>query len=310
MENKRILFQYFGQPRMVKECLSWQEYFIKILADDALKLDINLQIHHKYDLWTKRGASQLSVTADGLEPVNTNTITADIHSVRPQAEIHWHDYDRVECEWQKLGITEDNGNLYRINFYKVFSQTIIKGVACETITDDWDLVIMVRTDNIFWGQQREFLKLLKQSTYIGEGINTVYVSGLSYTSYEGFRCDDQVFISDVTGIKNLYYRWSDKIKYYIVENNHLWSGWLQRVGPHEVAVSFIKSIAYNLDHKKEWRDKKSLRRDVNVIQNPFKDFYLILRDHPDCLELAKDICEENFLELRKLQKVHLNRGHR
>lgn len=255
----KILFLYFGQPRMVEETLSEHESFISRIKTflDA-QVDIHYCVWNKYFEYTsiypenndrKRNTNKYKVFDVGEDLKNTLVKNDNI-------KCDLYDYSIVDSLWNNVkeyGIQKDT-------FYIKFSQTISKALGVDTLKNkNYDIVFMLRTDLLFH-RKKDFAyeklvdKFLQYTSKRKHGVSEddlrpdsfIFTPYVVHSSLGGAKVDDKFWISNSKSLKKLFSNWQEKIKYYVQYYAEHTKIDFRNLSQHNVAAEF--SSMYDRKH--------------------------------------------------------------
>lgn len=301
MEKFKLLIQQAGQPRLPLETLPWKQNYVTELSEYFKnKRGIEIEVTWKYDLWDKIGSSQQKARGDELESVDTVELTKQLQDAHNgKADIKFHSYDVVDTEFERLvglGVIEYTEQL-RLDYHRVVSQTICRGLAMERTSNEYDAIILCRTDNVLIledAKKIDLAKLLTRDNTRKYGNSTeyfVYVDYVEYRSSVGLCTGDQFLISDGNGLRAMYSNFREDVAYFLKDHLRTQNEFgphssLASVDPHNLCTGFIYSSRIPMLKKnKHSRDIPSefvtIAADVAI-----RDSHTVLR--PQCVEL-KDL---------------------
>lgn len=250
----KILFLYYGQPRMVKETLPWHNHFIQSL-ENAINADITIQ-YHLWDEYFERiyfRSHDEGGKKENLKKINREEIKDIVTRRKNKTDVFFHSYNIVDSLYKKI---KKNTNIDNFpsseSFFIVFSQIIIKAKAAEGKFNDYDLVFLLRTDTIFDPEKyvhlyKRIMKIKtkfeqhnfeKQTTKIRRLHHqrlSLYTTRLKFVNTIGVSIDDSFTFGYGNVIKNFYNNYENKIKTFM-ENckvNHY-----RELTPHYVNAAF------------------------------------------------------------------------
>jgi hypothetical protein len=159
---KKLAIIYTGQPRLLPELLPYHEFLAKVLKKEMHLVgidDIDIDLH--YCLWDYNTVpSQASKTYYEKNFINRNETANQILSYYKESEIvcnstvQFYSYDLLEsitdefyelCKQNDIKVHHDT--LLR-EFASGVSQLLIRKIAVDNMTDNYDAVLFSRTDSI------------------------------------------------------------------------------------------------------------------------------------------------------------------
>jgi len=247
MESVKILFLYFGQPRMVEESIYSHNALFEYLQSKDIKVDRHYSLWDSYN--KNRSRPKIKQTYIPLEEDKFKKIISG-------STYKLHSYDAVEFIWKKVWSMIDKDM-----FYHLFSQIISKGLAFKNIKEDYDYIILLRTDLIF--NERKFENILKTilndhtignrmgSFAVRNGWGFVQTPWMRYSFKKEIEIEDRLNISTPECFKYIYNDYEQKIIDYIKsnwENSILKSSGMQ----NNLAVTFNQfyELKHYVKHKK------------------------------------------------------------
>lgn len=294
LETKTLLIQICGQARSVEAGLYWQTYFFdRLISRMADTYNIDLSITWKYDLWNKiTPVVKEEVTNSTLVPIDTRIVSSCIKSHITNAQITFHDYELVDTVWRE--VEKFKSSMTRQTFDSNFSQVICRGAAYETVNDEYDYHILLRTDAILKpsddfvnGLAKEFYNNYFSQGNVSYTTDLVKVENLHFCSLHGFRSNDIFTISGSKGLPKMFFNWQTKLLGWIKDriNAHGHEFPLMS-GPHEINNGFIFSSATS----------GLIDQSITLYPHPFADV-TIVRDKWSVMALDV-ITEDLFDDIR------------
>lgn len=307
----KILFLYFGQPRMIEECIPWHDELIQNIINTK-----NYQIDLEYHLWNEyfkrlwwRADDPVSYTENYLK-ADTQSLKQIIHSNRVEdcnISSQFYNYDIVESLYKKINERFDltNSDLDKTIFYNYFSQIILKAIAAKTISNDYDVVVLLRTDIVFNRDNHfKFIKFLSslaleiKKTKFEQEVNLknvpnnikMYVPWLKHVNTLGTFIDDNFLYTTPNALKIFYNNHEEKILSFIEHMLHVNETFKYKSG-HYYAASFANY----------YRDKKE--EDKIVTEEKWelcKQFYTLARPTEDTKQYISKVGPSSFLEINKI----------
>jgi hypothetical protein len=291
MERIKILFSYFGQPRMVEETSHWHDEFISYLKDNDFDVDLQYHLwdcHEEFNFFPQNKLKNfIKVDKEKLtQNLSTNRVDGCNISLK------FYSYDLVENFRNRIIIDgwepKKQGILEKSVFNGVFSQPLIKYYACQDMTEDYDMVVLLRTDLIFNKYKYEkFVKTFK-AEYKNLSLkqkNVIYIPWMRYRDGFGFYADDQFLVTNSHSLKLFNEDINHKIISFI-ENT-------ENFDPHYVAFNF------GLFYKRKEKEK------VIVIEKHLSNLKTIARPRDDVKRLLNDL--DSFDKIDKIFQQNKSR---
>jgi len=261
----KVLFLYFGQPRMIKECMPWHDHLINYLQSENVEIDIEYHLWDKYFDRVHHQSSPseyIDVDCDELENYLSNSRPCNI-------KCNFYSYHIVDLLYNNI-----KDYLNHLFFHHRFSQTISKGLACKNISDKYDVVCLFRPDLIFNpNYYSEFLNFL--SDYSKEkDDNILYVNQMNYYIREGLKIDDTRLFGKPNSLKTLYDNYEEKIISYVKNTKK------DFIEQHHIAINFgnfykhndsVNVVFKNIKDKKPYKIKSSIARPVQEVREYLKE---------------------------------------
>jgi len=298
----KILFLYFGQPRMVKECIPWHDHSIKYLKSlDEYDIQVDLDYH----LWTQKTTSsaEFSYYNEGkkikyntwktIQDVDCNKIENDILNNRVEGS-------KVTCNFYSYEIVEElydmlSSSIDRDLFFGTYAQNVIKGLACKNISDEYDIVFLTRTDliqnpkyddeqfkNFFIKYYEKVFNKKKQKN----NDRLIQLLTLSYIDGIGAMGDDRCLLGQPSSLKKFFANYNEKINSYIknigeteIDPGRIWISlgyFYNKMNESKEAPVYFKEYRINPDFTIAY-EIEEIMNCIDTINE--ESFYTILKTH-------------------------------
>jgi hypothetical protein len=298
----KILFLYFGQPRMFEHCLPWHDHLIKYLNTIGHKVDLE---YHLWDKYADRLSFKDALQVDDYfgEPNNFIKIDTDktkdilcINRVEgSKVKCIFYSYEEVENLWKICEDIAIKRNLSRSMFYTAFSQTISRAQACKNISNEYDMVFLLRTDVIFNPTlyDKTCSRILQQAEVL-KTKNFIHVSWLRYACSVGLLIEDKFMYSNPISFKMFYKNYKNKI-FALVKNSC-------EFDPHYIAANL--GLYYNKPPTLEETHSKKHLHGLSIKQKTLNtEAYTLARPLLKVKELLKKITLDSFLSIMDNFKI-------
>jgi hypothetical protein len=313
----KILFLYFGQPRMFEHCLPWHDHLIKYLNTIGHKVDLEYHLWDKYadrlsfkDAFVRYTNQLVQVDDYFGEPDNfikidtdkTKDILCNNRVEGSKVKCIFYSYEEVENLWEICEDIAIKRNLSRSMFYTAFSQTISRAQACKNISNEYDMVFLLRTDVIFnptlYDKTKTFSRILQQAEVL-KTKNFIHVSWARYACSVGLLIDDKFMYSNPISFKMFYKNYKNKI-FALVKNSC-------EFDPHYIAAN-LGLYCNKPPTLEETHSKKHLRgwhlHGLSIKQKTLNsEAYTLARPLPKVKELLKKITLDSFLSIMDNFKI-------
>lgn len=303
----KILFLYFGQPRLVKQCLPWHDEIV-----NSMKLVFDVDIDFHYSLWNEYHEYTTKIqTVDKREWDPEHFLNADTQSLieclttnRPEGSkvtYKFHDYTPVEEIWQTIQPYLGDTYLNRGLFYHLFAQLASKGIAANELQEDYDAIILTRTDLVFdkskyhtlYKACEDFITRVNKSK---KGISNLgYVPWLRHSNHVGSFYDDILMLTNTKSLKVQYDNWEEKLIYFVKKHCEFSSpSYFQRISQHFTGCNFY--VPYNIDHKNQ--DAHWVYEYPDLFET-----YILVRLYGNAEQYLKKISSASFFSLKKIYQT-------
>lgn len=237
----KMLWVYFGQPRMLEECIPWHDNFIKYLKEHNIHVDLSYNVWNQYYNKITEVINDCLVANDisSFEYIDENKVRESILNNRVEG------CDVIQCNFLSYDIMHNLHEMYNdipINkhlFFNAYAQNISKAVGARNIPDvnDYDLVYFVRTDLIFDPAKypqttKTFIKYYEQIRDESNNNKLLLLPWIHYHVEYGATGDDRCLLGQPKSLKEFF---SDyEMKHYT---------YLKNVGtkfadPHHIVMNF------------------------------------------------------------------------
>lgn len=176
----KLLFSYFGQARMVEECIPWHDDLIRYLNSNNIQVDLEYHLWDEYynkicipeeivlkyndKLNGMDDESQLLYTLNRTKK-ETNEYapyTGDVDNFKKINSVNLEKViltNRIEncnikCNFYSYEIMENLYEIFNVEmprnlFFNTYSQFVSKGLSFKNLSNEYDIVFSLRTDLIF-----------------------------------------------------------------------------------------------------------------------------------------------------------------
>lgn len=298
----KLLFLYFGQPRMVKECIPWQDDFFNFLY----MIDGNIEIDLEYHLWNEHFDRLRYKARDSFSEFNcfkkidTTQYEKIIKTNRLNEfniKCNFYDYNIVYDLWNK--IEHNNNDLDKNLFCNLFAQTISKGIASQNLSDDYDMVVLLRTDLVFNKEKystfykhiKQYIKNLTLSNFTQSRMERhMCVPWLKFLNGIGAAIDDCILYTTPNALKEFYSHYDKKILKYINDSIIAGHNEFTKHETHNLAVNF--GNFYEIDNKTP----------IVIIEKPelAYNFYSIARPIDEVRNIMNEPNSVNFNKIHNI----------
>jgi len=284
MERKlKVLFLYFGQPRMIKECMPWHDHFINYLQSENIEIDIEYhlwnQYYNKLHLHESRQHKLSYISVDTSEFYNHLTTNRPCNTI-----CNFYSYDIVDNLYEQT-----NKKISLDHFKNVFAQNISKALACQNISDDYDIVFLLRPDSIFhpdhYSDFANFFKYYNKD----EKKEFIYVDWIIYDVKLGLRISDTKLFGRPKTLNLLFKNWEEKMLLYEEKTNK------NLIENHHIAINFSSHHQYE--------DLENIIFNATTFLKKYKFKIVIARPTKEIIEYLKEISDESYNKISKLYGI-------
>lgn len=256
----KILFLYTGQPRLVAETLVWHHYFHKRVLD-KFEPEEEVTLDVKYVLWDYLTTPGHSDQFDGRVLVDTEQLVQDVkeyHNKNKYAnrlDFLFYNYLEAEGFYKEFlenfpNYANSSRNFKKSTFIPGVSQTLIRSLGVSSIDDDYEIVLIGRTDTLFdslvesserlvnWIVDRcrhyKYLSTTYKRTYFEFNeypptkkeylMEDIFVPDLEYNQVLGPKAHDAMLIGSSNGFKIMYSGYKEKFMHWFKERSSLIKG--------------------------------------------------------------------------------------
>ena len=290
----KVLFLYFGQPRLIEECAPWHDDLISYLNLHNIEVDLEYHIWDKYfnikldlSIFLDRKKRRF-IYSDNIynqyKPYDTNTfIDIDVNKINEvitlnrNAKCNFYSYDIMENLYDMLNL-----KINKNQFVNSFSQTVLKAKACQNISEHYDIVFLLRTDFIFNPDMYSSIV----SFFHEFDNNSLYCDWIIYDFEHGVRSDDTKLIGEPKKLKIFYENYENKIYSYIKNKDK------QYDDAHNIGINF----GYYYD------DKPAVKIIIKDYK-PYKIDHTIVRPFPEVINYLKKISSDSYHHIKRYQRL-------
>ena len=271
-QSIKVLFCYFGQPRLVEECSPWHDDLINYLQSNNIEVSID------YHFW-KQYNDRAHLYQTNLPYINfdVNNLEKNIIKNRPcPVNCNWYSYVIVD------EIYSETTEQFDLNDFKaLFSQTISKALACQNTSQECDMIFLLRSDLIFEpGQYFHILQFLNESwsKIKRKQKHIVYVNYLHYDIKKGIKIEDVTLLGKPDTLNIWFNNFKEKILLYEKNTKK------EHQEQHYIAGNFANFYPWQI--KLQFRGQRKIKTTIvrptpvvkNYLKNINKNSYFKIKD--------------------------------
>jgi hypothetical protein len=256
-ERMKILFLYTGQARLVVETLVWHHYFHKKVLN-KFKPEEEVTLDIKYVLWDYLTTPGHSDQFDGRVLIDTEQLIQNVkeyHNKNKYAnrlDFLFYNYLEAEEFYKQFlenfpNYANSSRNFKTSMFIPGVSQTLIRSLGVSSIDDDYNVVLICRTDTLFDSLVESSERLVNwivercrdyavycrnyKRVYVDYNeypptkkeypMEDIFVPDLEYNQALGLKSHDAMLIGSAAGFKIMYSGYKEKFIHWFRERYSL-----------------------------------------------------------------------------------------